>query len=77
MSVEDVDLYPPSRVFTQGLIMNSYYPYLTYSTDSLEAPESISARIRNLPARRDSENLCQHVFNKLKEWFNRFLSYFS
>jgi hypothetical protein len=50
------------------------YSYLNFSTDPLEAPESLSARIRNSYAR---ETLCQRVFNKIKEWFLRFLTYLS
>ena len=75
MSVEDV--YPPSRVFTQDLnFQRATYPYSNCSTDSLEAEalESISVKIRNSPAQ---EKLCQWVYNKLKGWFNRFLSYLS
>ena len=76
MSVEDVHvLYPPSHMLTQDLnFQRAAYPSSNDSTDSLEAPESLNARIRNSPSQ---EKLCQRVFNKLKEWFNRFLSYLS
>jgi hypothetical protein len=51
------------------------YSYLARSsTDSLEAPQSLGARIGNLPTR---ETMCQRVFNKMKEWFLRFLNYLS
>ena len=66
MSVEDV--YPISRVLTQDQRTTSR------PTDSLEAPESLSARIRNSPAQK---KLRQRVFNKLKGWFNRFFNYLS
>ena len=75
MSVEDEHVYPPSRVFTQDLnFQRDAYPSSNYSTHSLETPESLSARIRNSLV---VEKLCQRIFNMLKVWFNRFLSYFS
>ena len=75
MSVEDVHAYPPSRVLTQDLNFQraAYYPDSNGSTDSLEAP-SLSTGIMNSPS---WEKLYKRVFNKLKEWFNRFLSYLS
>ena len=77
MSVED-DGYPPSpsRVFTQDMnFQRTAYRYPNSATDSLEAPESISAsRIKNSP-RAAREKPCQRVFKKLKGWLNRFLNY--
>ena len=59
--------YPPSRVVTQDLnFQRAAYPSSNRSTDSLESSESVSARIGN------QEKLYQRVFNKLKDWFNRF-----
>jgi len=75
MSVEEEHVYPPSRVFTQGLnFKRAAYPYSNCSTESSEAPEPLSARIRDSPTQ---EKLCQRIFKKLKRWFNRFLCYLS
>ena len=73
MSVEDAHVYPSSQAFTHDQnFQRATYPDSNCSTQSLEAPESDSARIRNLPAQ---EKLCKRVFNKLKGWLNRLLSY--
>ena len=75
MSVEYVHVYLPSQVLTQDLnVQQVAYLDSNGTTDSLEVPESVGARSENSPSQ---EKLCQCVFNKLKEWFNRFLSYLS
>ena len=75
MNLNGEDVCPPSRAFTQDLnFQRTAYPYSNCSTNPLETPEPLGARIRNSPAQ---EKLCQRVFKRLKGWFNRFFSYFS
>ncbi|KAF8800912.1 hypothetical protein BYT27DRAFT_6808131 [Phlegmacium glaucopus] len=71
-------IYPPTPRSTRPLrFQRASYPYSNLPSE-VDIPESLDARTttRNSAATTPtSQKMCEYIFNKIKGWFDRFLSY--